>query len=67
MVHGVGRSTGRGRFSGVDADWQLAIVYTIRDGRILRGEDYFDRAEALEAVGLQPKTAPDQRDPDGRT
>jgi hypothetical protein len=51
----------------VDADWQLAIGYTIRDGRILRGEEYFDRAEALEAVGLQPKTAPDQRDPDGRT
>lgn len=46
------RWTGRGRASGADADWHLAIVYTLRDGRIVLGEEYFDRAEALEAVGL---------------
>jgi ketosteroid isomerase-like protein len=46
------RWTGRGRTSGADADWYLAIIYTIRDGRIVRGEEYFDRAEALEAAGL---------------
>jgi ketosteroid isomerase-like protein len=47
------RWTGRGRTSGVDADWHLAIVYTMREGRIVRAEEYFDRAEALEAVGLE--------------
>ena len=47
------RWTGRGRTSGVDADWHLAIVYTMREGRIVRAEEYFDRAEALKAVGLE--------------
>jgi ketosteroid isomerase-like protein len=46
------RWTGRGRTGGVDADWHLAIVYTVRDGQIIRGEEYFDRSEALEAAGL---------------
>lgn len=46
------RWTGRGRTSAADADWHLAIVYTLRDGVIVRGEEYFDRAEALEAAGL---------------
>jgi ketosteroid isomerase-like protein len=47
------RWTGRGRTSGADADWHLAIIYTMREGQIVRGEEYFDRAEALEAVGLR--------------
>ena len=46
------RWTGRGRESGVHADWHLAIVYTMRDGRVVRGDEYFDRTEALETVGL---------------
>ena len=46
------RWTGRGRTSGVDADWHLAVIYTLRDGLVVRGEEYFDRAEAFEAVGL---------------
>jgi uncharacterized protein len=46
------RWTGRGRKSGADADWHLAIIYTMREGQIVQGEEYFDRAEALEAVGL---------------
>ena len=46
------RYTGRGRESGVPADWHLAIIFTLRDGRIVRGEEYFDRAEALEAAGV---------------
>jgi ketosteroid isomerase-like protein len=47
------RWTGRGRASGVDADWHLAIIYTVRDGRIALAEEYFDRDEALEAVGVR--------------
>ena len=46
------RWTGRGRASGVEADWYLAIIYTLRDGKVVRGEEYFDPAEALETVGL---------------
>jgi ketosteroid isomerase-like protein len=46
------RYTGRGRASGAPADWHLAIIFTIRDGKIVRGEEYFDRDEALEAAGL---------------
>jgi ketosteroid isomerase-like protein len=46
------RYTGRGRESGVPADWYLAIICTLRDGKVVRGEEYFDRNDALEAVGL---------------
>ena len=46
------RYTGRGRGSGVPADWYLAIVFTLRDSKIVRGEEYFDRNEALEAAEL---------------
>jgi ketosteroid isomerase-like protein len=51
------RWMGRGRASGVEADWHLAIVYTLRDGKVVRGEEYFDRAEALEAAGLSEQDA----------
>jgi len=46
------RWTGRGRGSGIDAEWWLAIVYTLRAGRILKAEEYFDRGEALQTLGL---------------
>jgi ketosteroid isomerase-like protein len=47
------RYTGQGRASGAPADWHLAIVFTIRDGKVVRGEEYFDRNQALEAAGLR--------------
>ena len=47
------RWTGRGRESGIDTEWRLAIISTLRRGRILRVEEYFDRAEGLEAAGLE--------------
>jgi ketosteroid isomerase-like protein len=46
------RFTGRGRTSGAAADWYLAIIFAIRDGKVVRGEEYFDRDEALAAAGL---------------
>ena len=46
------RWTGRGRGSGIDAEWWLATVFTLREGRVIRAEEYFDRTEALRAVGL---------------
>jgi ketosteroid isomerase-like protein len=47
------RFTGLGRTSGAPADWYLAIIFDIRDGKVVHGEEYFDRSEALEAVGLR--------------
>ena len=44
--------TGRGQGSGIEVESQLAWVWTLRDGRILRVEGDFDRESALEAAGL---------------
>ena len=46
------RFSGHGGGSGVPIDMQLAHVWTLRDGKAARVVEYFDRAEALEAVGL---------------
>lgn len=43
---------GRGRSSGVEVEWrQMAGVWTIREGRVVRVEWLRSRAEALEALG----------------
>ena len=44
---------GRGRNSGVAMEMEMAQVATVRDGKITRLDNYEDRAEALEAVGLR--------------
>jgi ketosteroid isomerase-like protein len=49
------RFTGRGRASGAPADWYLAVIFTLRDSKVVRGEEYFDRNEALEAAGLRER------------
>jgi ketosteroid isomerase-like protein len=49
------RFTGRGRASGAPADWYLAVIFTLRDGKVVRAEEYFDRDEALEAAGLRER------------
>ncbi len=38
--------------TGVPMDWSLTTVSTVKDGRFVRVEEYFDRAQALEAVEL---------------
>jgi ketosteroid isomerase-like protein len=42
----------RGRGSGAEVEWRRWCVVTMRKGRLLRGEWFLDRAEALEAAGL---------------
>jgi ketosteroid isomerase-like protein len=42
----------RGRASGIMVESQLALVVTLRDGKIVRSEDYLSHKEALKAVGL---------------
>jgi len=46
------RFQARGRASGVEVDTRVYEVYMLRDGKILRIDEYEDRAEALEAAGL---------------
>jgi ketosteroid isomerase-like protein len=52
QVVAVLRFGGRAKLSGVEADLTFAAVYTIRDGKIVRGREYVTRDEALEAAGL---------------
>ena len=46
------RHRGRGRESGVAVDARFYEVYTLRDGKIVRVDEFVERAEALEAAGL---------------
>jgi ketosteroid isomerase-like protein len=43
---------GRGRGSGIEVEARYFQVFTLRDGLTVRWEEFADRAEALEAVGL---------------
>ena len=44
--------TGHAAQSGAPVEMQMAQVWTVDGGKITRGEEYFDRAEALRAAGL---------------
>ena len=46
------RFHGRGRASGVEVETLLYDVAVLRDGKVLRIDEYEERAEALEAAGL---------------
>ena len=41
----------RGRGSGVEVDARFYDLYTLRDGKIVRMDQFTERSEALEAVG----------------
>jgi len=47
------RIVGRGRGSGVPVDQEIAILWTVRDRKVLRGKAYVDPEEALLAVGVR--------------
>jgi ketosteroid isomerase-like protein len=51
QVVAVGRVAGRARVSGVETEQRLAILYTVRAGRIVRGREYRTREEAKAAAG----------------
>ena len=46
------RNSGRAKLSGIETDLTYAVVWTIRDGKIARGREYWTRDEALEAAGV---------------
>jgi ketosteroid isomerase-like protein len=43
---------GRGRGSGVEVEGRAFQVFTFKDGKAVRWEEFSDRSEALEAAGL---------------
>ncbi len=43
---------GRGRGSGIEVDTRFYLVYSLRNGKVVRSDEYADRADALEAAGL---------------
>src|SRR5262245_57228027 len=47
---------GRGRASGITVETRLYEVYTLRDRKVVRVDEFTDRAEALEAAGLRERT-----------
>jgi ketosteroid isomerase-like protein len=49
----VQRLAGRAKLSGIETGLGFAVLYTIRDGKIVRGREYNEKAEALKAAGLQ--------------
>src|SRR5919198_6076092 len=52
QVVAVLRNSGRAKLSGVETDLTFAVVNTIRDGKIVRGREYWTKEQALEAAGL---------------
>ena len=49
----VAHHQGRGRASGVAVDARFYEVYTLREGKVWRVDEYTELAEALEAAGLR--------------
>jgi ketosteroid isomerase-like protein len=47
------RLTAQGKGSGVAVERQDGIVWTLRDGKVVRLDYYGSRAEALQAAGLE--------------
>jgi ketosteroid isomerase-like protein len=46
------RQTARGKTSGLPFEHEFGDLFTLSDGKVLRYESYWDRSDALKAVGL---------------
>ena len=44
--------TGRGKSSGIEIDVRYVLVFTMRSGKAIRVDSYYDRDQALAAAGL---------------
>jgi len=51
-VIAVQHMTGRARLSGIETELRYAVVYTLRERKIIRIREYLNREQALEAAGL---------------
>ena len=47
------RVSGRAKISGAKTELRYAVVYILRDGKIVRGREYANLGQALAAVGLR--------------
>jgi uncharacterized protein len=52
-VLAIQRLSGRAKLSGTETDLRYAVVYTVRDGKIVQGREYMNKQQALEAAGLR--------------
>ena len=52
QVFVVTRLRGRGRSTGIDVEQQAFLLWTLRDGLVVRGDVFAERGPALEAAGL---------------
>jgi ketosteroid isomerase-like protein len=52
LVVAVQQLMGRARLSGIETQLRYAVLYTVRDGKIVRGREYKDKDGALKAAGL---------------
>jgi ketosteroid isomerase-like protein len=52
-VVAVQRISGRAKLSGIETELRYAVIYTLRDGKIVGGREYAHRLEAIEAAGLR--------------
>jgi ketosteroid isomerase-like protein len=52
-----GRIVGSGLSSGAGFDGDWGVLFTFSDGRVVREQFFFNRAESLEAVGLSEQDA----------
>ena len=53
QVLGIQRLKGRAKLSGTETDLRYAVVYTLRDGKVVRGREYLNVEDALDAVALR--------------
>src|SRR3954453_10713335 len=44
---------GRGKLSGAETTWETWQLWTLRDGKLVRGQGFTSREEALAAAGLR--------------
>ena len=52
MVLALGELNARGSASGADFAAPMGWLFELRDGKVMRGRDFLDQREALEAAGL---------------
>lgn len=52
-VLSIQRIKGRAKLSGTETDLRFAVVFTVRDGKVVRGREYLSVEDALEVAGLR--------------
>jgi ketosteroid isomerase-like protein len=50
----LGKMSGTGDASRIAVDTEIAVLWTLENGKVIREEQFLDPAEVLEAVGLRP-------------